>query len=301
MGEGITGVSYREIFSELSNQGRWGADDQRGTLNYITPAKVREALGLVRSGRVVSIGRDLDTVSGPANPRPVVHQLLYAGHHAEAAMDFVGIAPHGLSVTHLDAVGHVYFEGEMYNGRRAADEVDRYGMKFGSIEAMAEGVVTRGVFLDVASALGVDNLDPTAAIGPAELEAAEEYWEVEAGLGDAVLVRSGRMVHEAQADPPAPYQRAGLDIEAIRWLHEREVAVYGGDCIERMPSPYPGLELPLHSLGLAAMGLALLDWPDTEALRSACLAEGRGEFVLMIAPLRLRGGTGSAVNPLCIF
>ena len=163
-------------------------------------------------------------------------------------------------------------------------------MKFGSIEAMAEGVVTRGVFLDVASALGVDNLDPTAAIGPAELEAAEEYWEVEAGLGDAVLVRSGRMVHEAQADPPAPYQRAGLDIEAIRWLHEREVAVYGGDCIERMPSPYPGLELPLHSLGLAAMGLALLDWPDTEALRSACLAEGRGEFVLMIAPLRLREG-----------
>ena len=78
---------------------------------------MREALGLVRSGRVVSIGRDLDTVSGPANPRPVVHQLLYAGHHAEAAMDFVGIAPHGLSVTHLDAVGHVYFEGEMYNGR----------------------------------------------------------------------------------------------------------------------------------------------------------------------------------------
>ena len=294
-------MNYREIFSELSNRGRWGPNDQRGTLNYITAPKVKEALGLVRSGRVVSIGRDLDTVSSPANPRPVVHQLLYAGHHAESAMDFVGIAPHGFAVTHMDAVGHVYFEGEMYNGRRAEAEVDRFGMRFGSIEAMAEGVVTRGVFLDVASAMGMDYLDPTAVIGPAELEAAERYWGVQAGVGDAVLVRSGRMVHEAQADPPDPGHRAGLDIEAVRWLHLREVAVYGGDCIERLPSPYPGLELPLHSLGLAAMGLALLDWPDTEALRAACLAEGRAEFVLMIAPLRLPGGTGSAVNPLCIF
>lgn len=294
-------MNYREIFDELSNRGRWGPDDQRGTLNYITPAKVKEALALVRSGRVVSIGRDLDTVSGPANPRPVVHQLLYAGHHAESAMDFVGIAPHGFAVTHLDAVGHVYFEGEMYNGRRAAEEVDRFGMRFGSIEAMAEGVVTRGVLLDVASATGVDYLDPAAVIGPADLEAAEEYWGVEAGRGDAVLVRSGRMAHEAGKNPPRPDERAGLNMEAIRWLHHREVAVYGGDCIEKLPSPYPGLHLPLHSLGLAGMGLALLDWPDTEVLRTVCLAEGRAEFVLMMAPLRLLGGTGSAVNPLCIF
>ena len=294
-------MNYREIFRELSNQGRWGDDDQRGTLNYINPAKVKEALGLVRSGRVVSIGRDLDTVAGPSNPRPVVHQLLYAGHHAESAMDFMGIAPHGFSVTHLDAVGHVYFEGEMYNGRRAAEQVDRFGMRFGAIEAMAEGVVTRGVLLDVASAMGVDYLDPTAMIGPGELEAAEQYGGVTARKGDAVMVRSGRMVHEAQDNPPDPGHRAGLDMEAVRWLHRRQVAVYGGDCIEKLPSPYPGLPLPLHSLGLAGMGLALLDWPDTEALRSACSEEGRAEFVLMMAPLRLQGATGSAVNPLCIF
>ena len=294
-------MNYREIFEELSNQGRWGDDDERGTLNYITSTKVKEALALVRSGRVLSIGRDLDTVSGPSNPRPVVHQLLYAGHNADSTMDFVGIAPHGFSVTHLDAVGHVYFEGEMYNGRRASEQVDRFGMRFGSIEAMAEGVITRGVLLDVASAAGVDYLDPAAEIGPAELEAAEEYWGVEAERGDAVLVRSGRMVHEGSSHPPEPGERAGLNIPAVRWLHEREIAVYGGDCIERLPSPLPGLHLPLHSLGLAGMGLALLDWPDTEVLRSACLAEGRAEFVLMMAPLRLRGGTGSAVNPLCIF
>ena len=294
-------MNYREIFRELSNQGRWGDDDQRGTLNYINPAKVKEALGLVRSGRVVSIGRDLDTVAGPSNPRPVVHQLLYAGHHAESAMDFMGIAPHGFSVTHLDAVGHVYFEGEMYNGRRAAEQVDRFGMRFGAIEAMAEGVVTRGVLLDVASAMGVDYLDPTAMIGPGELEAAEQYGGVTARKGDAVVVRSGRMVHEAQDNPPDPGHRAGLDMEAVRWLHRRQVAVYGGDCIEKLPSPYPGLPLPLHSLGLAGMGLALLDWPDTETLRSACSEEGRAEFVLMMAPLRLQGATGSAVNPLCIF
>jgi kynurenine formamidase len=294
-------MNYREIFEALSNKGRWGADDERGTLNYITHAKVKDALTLARSGRVVSIGRDLDTVSGPSNPRPVVHQLLYAGHHPDSTADFVGIAPHGFSVTHLDAVGHVYFESEMYNGRMAAEEVDRFGMRFGSIQAMAEGVVTRGVLLDVASAMGVDYLDPTAAIGPAELEAAESYWGVEATRGDAVVVRSGRMAHESSANPPDPGERAGLNIEAVRWLHQREVAVYGGDCIEQLPSPYPGLHLPLHSLGLAGMGLALLDWPDTEVLRSVCRAEGRAEFVLMMAPLRLPGGTGSAVNPLCVF
>ena len=294
-------MNYREIFDELSNRGRWGGDDQRGTLNYITSAKVKEALALVRSGRVVSIARDLDTASGPSNPRPVVHQMLYTGHHAESSMDFVGIAPHGFAVTHMDAVGHVYFEGEMYNGRKAAEEVDRFGMRFGSIEAMVEGIVTRGVLLDVAGASGVDFLDPSALIGPEELEAAEEYWGVEAGEGDAVIVRSGRMVHESRPEPPEPGDRAGLDIDAVRWLHQRKVAVYGGDCIEKLPSPYPDLPLPLHSLGLAGMGLALLDWPDTEALRAVCLEEGRAEFVLMVAPLRIRGGTGSAVNPLCLF
>ena len=277
MGEEIPKLNYREIFRELSNQGRWGDDDQRGTLNYINPAKVKEALGLVRSGRVVSIGRDLDTVAGPSNPRPVVHQLLYAGHHAEVGHGFYGDRPARILCHPPGCSGSCLLRRR--DVQRTPGRLSRWivsGMRFGAIEAMAEGVVTRGVLLDVASAMGVDYLDPTAMIGPGELEAAEQYGGVTARKGDAVVVRSGRMVHEAQDNPPDPGHRAGLDMEAVRWLHRRQVAVYGGDCIEKLPSPYPGLPLPLHSLGLAGMGLALLDWPDTEALRSACSEEGPG-------------------------
>ena len=289
------------LFRELSNAGRWGADDERGTLNHITPQKVLDAIGSVRSGRVVSVGRDLDPVPSAANPRPLVHRMLNTGYEAQSAGDAVEIAPHGFSVTHLDAVSHVYFRGAVYNGRRAADVVTPQGVSFGSIMAMRDGIVTRGILLDVAASRQVEYLEDEDVVSAADLDSAEQLAGVAVEPGDAVLVRCGRTIREERDETVEPRRRAGLDVDAVRWLQRREVALYGGDCVDRFPSTHPEIALPLHELGLAAMGLALLDWPDVEVLADACRDEGRSDFLLLIAPLRIPGGTASAVNPICIF
>ena len=297
----VTNHDPDALFRELSNAGRWGLDDERGTLNHITPQKVRDAIGSVRSGRVVSIGRDLDPVPSAVNPDAMVHRMLYTGHEAQWANDSVEVISHGASVTHMDAVGHVYSRGTVYNGRRAAEVVTPQGMTFGSIMAMREGIVTRGILLDVAASRQVEYMEDEDVISATDLDAAEGFAGVAVESGDAVLVRSGRAIREERGEPAEPHGRAGLDVDAVRWLHQREVALYGGDCIERFPPMHPEIPKPLHEFGLAAMGLALLDWPNVEVLAAVCRDEGRSDFLLLIAPLRIPGGTASAVNPICVF
>ena len=171
------------LFRELSNTGRWSADDERGTLNHITPQKVLDAIGSVRSGRVVSVGRDLDPVPSAANPRLLVHRMLNTGYEAQSAGDAVEIAPHGFSVTHLDAVSHVYFRGAVYNGRRAADVVTPQGVSFGSIMAMRDGIVTRGILLDVAASRQVEYLEDEDVVSAADLDSAEQLAGGRRGTG----------------------------------------------------------------------------------------------------------------------
>lgn len=297
-----TDADLDAMFSQIDNRGRWGDDDERGTLNYITPEKVARASALVRSGRVVSIGRDIDTARSAKNPNPAVHKMLYEQHHPISALDQLTIQPHGFGVTHLDAVGHVYTkDGTMYNGRAAADEVSMDGIGFGSVEVVAEGIVTRGVLLDVARARSVDWLDPTGLVTPADLDNAMELADVEIESGDAIVVRVGLGRREEAHGLEDPAERAGLSPDCLPWIHDREVAVYSGDCVEKMPLPYERFPLPLHMMGIPAMGLCLLDCPQVEPLVEACQQEGRSEFMLMVAPLRIPGGTGSPVNPLCIF
>lgn len=290
------------MFERVSNTGRWGPDDELGTLNHIHPESVVRAAGLVRSGRVVSIGLDLDTQHSAKNPQPVRHSINYLAHeHAIGALDEFTVATHGYALTHLDAVGHVYRDGEMYNGRRAADVMTGGGLTFGSIHAQREGIVTRGVLLDVAATRGVDWLATSDAVTVADLEAAETLADVRVGTGDAVFVRVGLGPRESAEGPEDVTERAGLLPECVEWLHQREVAVYSGDCVEKLPSPYARYPIFLHHIGLASMGLVLLDCPHVEPLRAACTLEGRHDFLLVVAPLRLRQGTGSPVNPVCVF
>jgi kynurenine formamidase len=290
------------LMQRCSNSGRWGPDDELGTLNFITPQKRLEALRLVTIGRVVSVARDIDTVRSSRNPHPVVHRMLNVDERAPAeAVDVTEIAPHGYAITHMDAVGHGSFAGSIYNGRRAAEEILAEGLRFGSILAAAEGVVTRGVLLDVAAARGVDWLSDDEGVWPEDLEAAERFSGVEVGRGDAVLVRVGLGARERVEGPEDPGRRAGLVAECVPWLHAREVAAYGGDCIEQLPQPYQQVKAPLHQIGLAAMGLSLLDVVEMEQLATVCRELGRYEFLIVYAPLRIPGGTGSAVNPLCVF
>ncbi len=290
------------LLERCSNRGRWGLDDEMGTLNYITPEVRLRALRTVTLGRVISIGKDLDGVVSSRNPRPFIHRMLHMGYgDRTVSTDVTEIAPHGFSVTHMDALGHIYVEGAMYNGRRAEDEVGASGLGFGSIMAAKEGVVTRGVLLDVAGSRGVDWLGPDEEIWPDDLEEAESWAGVRVESGDAVVVRIGLSAREAVEGPEDPSRRAGLMLECVPWLHERQAAVYTGDCFERLPSTYPRLGSPVHQVGFSALGLSILDIPELEELAAVCREVGRHEFLLTYAPLRIPGGTGSAVNPLCIF
>ena len=290
-----------ELIARCSNAERWGPDDELGTLNYITPEVRLAALAGVRHGVVVSIGKDLMTTDSRQSPPSAVHLMVYAGHEPAAALDSITVITHGFEVTHVDAITHTYFRGSVYNGRAAADVIDATGATFGSILAMRNGIVTRGVVLDVAKARGVRYLQDTDGIGVADLEAAEALAKTRVRSGDAIFVHTGHDLREQAEGWKGDARREGVLPEVLPWLHEREVAVYSGDCIEQMPSGIPDLPMPLHQVGLAAMGLTLLDIPDLGALKGACQSHGTSEFLLIVSPLRIPRGTGSPVNPLAVF
>lgn len=291
-----------ELFEELKNWGRWGDDDELGTLNLVTRDKSHRAAASVRSGRVVSTAFDLDTKQSDKNYLPTVHRMLMRSFDAAVtAIDEVTIVPHSFTVTHLDAVSHSNFGGILYNGRTASDTIDRFGIHLGSIHAMASGLVTRGVMLDVAAARDVPWLEPGTYVTEEDLDAAERHAGVSVEPGDAVLVRVGIGRYEDERGTEDISVRAGLSPTCVRWLRERDVAVYGGDCFERLPLPYERYPWAFHQLAQAALGLVLLDNVDMEVLAAACAEEARNDFMFVLAPLRLPGGTGSAVNPLAVF
>ncbi len=290
------------LFERCSNVGRWGPLDGVGTLNFITPEKRVEAAGLVRSGRSVSLAMPLRTTGSRANPRPIVIRMLEGGDEgATGSSDAVEIAPHGYAVTHLDALGHAFFEGRAWNGRRVEDVWSSDGLRAASIDQLAGGIFTRGVLLDVARARGKPWLEAGEPVSAEDLDAAEQVAGTRVGRGDAVIVRVGLAAREVVQGEEDPSIRAGLTPDCIPWLFEREVAVYGGDCIEQLPSPYPRVPAPFHQVALVSMGLVLLDCPAVEDLATAVGEEGRAEFLLTCAPLPIPGGTGSPVNPLAVF
>lgn len=289
------------LFHECSNRGRWGADDERGTLNLIDEAVRLRALAQVRHGALVSLGLDLTTSASAKNVDPLVHRMLLDPPHPDAALDRIELAPHGFSVTHLDALGHVFWDGVAYNGRRAAAILADDGLRFGAITAAGDGVLTRGVLLDIAAVRGVPWLEPGDYVTPDDLDAAVELAGTTIEPGDAVFAHIGLARREAAEGEEDPSLRAGLHAECVRWLRRNDVAVWSGDCVERTPYPSAVLPLPLHQIGLASMGLHLLDCPDMDALHRACEAYGTRTFAVMMAPLRIPGGTGSPVNPIAMF
>ena len=296
-----TRVSESDVLGymdSLSNWGRWGADDELGTLNYITPQKRLAALAAVRSGRTVSLAHDLNTQTQSNNPRPAVHFMLQGS--ATSASDFIGVAYHGFAHSHIDALCHQFWNGKMYNGR-AVEEVTPQGARVNSVHAWRDGIVSRGVLLDIAAAQGRDRLEREEAVHVEDLEAAERFGNVRVEEGDILLVRVGQWPRMQAQGWEAPFDpRTGLAADCLPWLHERRVAVYGGDCFDQFPSGYERVRMPLHSVGMVAMGLPLLDNMSVEPLAAACREEGHHDFLLTVAPLRIRGGTGSPANPIAL-
>jgi len=298
----VSGDELRALAERVSNRGRWGDDDERGTLNHITESVRLAALVEVRSGRTHSIAQDIDFVASARNPRPATLEIQTDDDIDRTVRDEFTIAAHGFATTHADAVGHCYFDDELYNGRARSAAVSDRGLEFGAITAQADGVVTRGVLLDVAAVRGTERLSPGDHVTPADLDAAERLAGTTVRAGDAIFVHvgSGRGADPAFL-PDGTMTRVGLSAECLVWLHDHRVAVYSGDCVDVFPSPFPEYPDFFHQIALGRMGLAMLDCPNVGRLVELCRHEARSTFLLTYAPLRIPRGTGSPVNPLVMF
>ena len=285
----------------LSNWGRFGADDQLGTLNLITPEKRATAAGLVASGRNVSCARTLPTQPAPDNPSPVVH--LMTGTATESyGGDYFAIASHGFATSHIDALCHIFHEGRLYNGY-PIEKVTAHGALELGMHEVRDGIVSRGVLLDIARARGVRYLERGEPIFPEDLERAESLAGLRVEDGDVLLISTGRWDLRDERGPWPPNEGfAGLDASCLPWLHERGVAALGCDGVsDVVPSRVEGIELPIHTVAIVAMGLHLLDNLELRDLAKACTEENRWEFLLTIAPLVLFRGTASPINPIALF
>ena len=287
---------------ELSNWGRWGKDDQLGALNLITPEKRRQAAALVRDGVSVSLARDARTDRAVDNPQPYEHTMLSTGLSGRGSADKFSVAFHGLAHTHLDALCHIFYDGKMYNGF-PAEEVTEDGCGRNGIQKLKNGIVTRGILIDMPRLKGVPYLEPGTPIYVEDLEAWEQQTGIRIGSGDVIFVRTGRWARQAELGPwNVGEHTAGLHASVAPWLKERGVAMLGGDAANDVaPAGIEGAFYPLHSLAIAAMGIHLFDNCDLEAVAQAAAQRERWAFMLTVAPIPIPGGTGSPVNPIATF
>src|SRR5688572_243801 len=295
----VSSAQYDQWKKQLSNWGRWGAADEIGTLNLITPAKRRDAAKLVRDGVSVSLSADVDTVKAVDNPNP--YEVTMQGIGA----DRLAVNYHGIAHTHLDSLAHINDSGVFYNGYKPEAEAvakDRHAKN--SIHNVKNGVLTRGILIDIPRLKGVPYLEPGTPIYVEDLEAWEKQAGVKVSAGDALFVRTGVW---ARRNAQGPWLRgraeggrsAGLHPSVIPWLKQRDVAVLGSDHPQYVsPSTLRGA---VHDFALVYLGVHLLDNCDLEALAETAAARKRWEFLLTLAPLPIRGGTGSPLNPVATF
>lgn len=311
-----------EYFTRLSNHGRWGADDELGTLNIITPEVRVAAARSVAEGIVVPLGMDLD----PRDPDPLargtevsLEPIVYRMGRMVAARERFTLVAHG-SLTHLDSLAHIGWDGAFYNGLPASEVLGPRGVERLSVAAARGGIVTRGVLLDIAAARGQEWLENGDGIFPEDILAAEEAQGVRLSNGDAVVCRTGFLARALAGRADSHYGGIGYHVSCLPLLHERGVALIASDALNDMnPSGYAldvpatpemfdrldeetaSLAFPVHAVALAAMGAWLLDHVEVEELAETCRRLQRWSFLLTVEPLRLVGSTGSHVNPLAIF
>jgi len=316
----LTADDIERWSTELSNWGRWGQDDQAGTINLITPAKRKAAAALVHDGVCVSASLDADLpkegpTSGPlpGGPRvpgqPRTTWTLTSRPPGpdpkpkpSYVVDTIATAYHGDATTHLDALSHVYYKGQIYNGFPQTSFTDR-GAGKDDVMAFKDGIFTRGVLFDIPRLKNVPYLGDEEAIYPEDLEA----WEKKAGFrvdtGDAMLFRTGRWLRvKEKGSLDINRQVPGLYASCLKWMRERGVAILGSDVVQDVrPSLVEGVNQPIHQVALRTMGTPLIDNCDLEALAQAAAQRHRWTFLLTINPLRVPGATGGPVNPIAVF
>lgn len=278
-----------------------------GAVGVVGPEDRRSAAALVRVGESVSLTLPINRVSGPDNAKPAIYHMVdqtdVEPPEPQANKDFLGFDYHGKAVTHLDALCHIAYRGQLHGGVTSRDVVSSLGSSHYPVADLCDGLVVRGVLLDAAAYLGVSWLEPGQAVGADDLVAIAEHEGVQLRPGDAVLLRSGHLARKQALgawDPDAA--SAGLHPSAMELLAEYGTAVLGGDGDSDVrPSPVEGVSSPVHALALTALGIPLLDNLALERLSEACTRHQRWEFMLVVAPLVVPGGTGSPVNPLALF
>jgi kynurenine formamidase len=299
----VSKAQYEQWKTELSNWGRWGKDDQLGAINLITPAKRKQAAALVKEGIPVSLAGDVNTERAPDNGQPYEHVMTQAG--PAGAGDSLSVSFHGYAHTHLDAFAHRFFDGKMWNGVSYEEVTKEDGAKKNSIYNLHNGIFTRGILMDIPRLKGVPYLEPGTRIFVEDLEAWEKQAGVKVSAGDAVFIRTGRWVRRAKTGAwNAGVETAGLDPSVIPWLKRRDVAILGSETAQDATPPPPGSELgplALHDFVLIELGVHLMDDTNLDALSEAAAARKRWDFLLTAAPLPVRNGTGSPINPIAVF
>ncbi|WP_405594627.1 cyclase family protein [Streptomyces sp. NBC_01410] len=301
----LSAGEFAELYARVSRKAR---ASHRGALDDITPRHVVVAAAEVRSGRTVTMAAQIETEPGPDNPEPTGHVMTGAvrggidSSGLQFARDRFTMNVHGDADSHLDALCHVIYDGTLHGGVDAST-VTPAGATALSVEAARDGIVGRGVLLDIPRLRGVPWLEPGDHVMLDDLTAAESAQHVRVSDGDLLFVRVGhrRRRNELGAWHSAD-MRAGLHPSALEFLADRRVAVLGGDGNnDTAPSSTEGVDFPVHVLAVHAMGLHLLDYLQFEDLAAVCEAEGRWSFLCVIAPLRLPDATGSPVNPIAVF
>jgi kynurenine formamidase len=301
----LTKADVDQWMSELSNWGRWGKDDQSGTANLITPAKRLAAAHLVTEGVSVSLSLDANTVKAVDNSSPWSHVMTATGAHPEAGqfdLDTYSVSYHGYGTTHMDALCHMFYKGQMFNGFPQTAVTEQGASKL-DVTHFKNGIFTRGVLIDIPRLKGLPYLEPDVMIYPEDLDAWEKMAGVRVESGDVVFIRTGRWARRAMKGPwNVAEHSAGLYASCAKWLRQRDVAMLGSDAAsDAMPSRIPAVHQPIHQLVLIALGTPLFDNCDLEALSKAAIERRRYAFLLTAAPLAMPGGTGSPLNPVATF
>lgn len=288
---------------QLSNWGRWGKDDQRGTLNLITAERSRKALALAREGVAVSLSHPYLEQKAEDAGSPFGHDMVVMQEGSPFVLDRFTVLFHGFAHSHMDSLCHMSHEGKMFNGFPRTDVTEAGCSKLAIMDIAGQGVITRGVMIDIARLKGVPYLEPGTPIYIEDIEAWEKKAKVKVGVGDVVLIRNGRWARRAKLGPwDTSRIAAGVHASVMPWLRARDVAILGGDNTnDVLPSQVDGIGMPVHLLTLVAMGMPLFDNLDLDALAEAAAKRNRWEFLFIAAPLTVTHSTGSPLNPLAVF
>ncbi|MET0199511.1 MAG: cyclase family protein [Rhodococcus fascians] len=301
---------FAELAEKLSNWGRWGPSDQRGTLNFITPASVGRGISAVVSMQPISLALPLDLhgpqdgtgVPGRINPLRTMLGINtpMGGNESARYNDDLVVMP-TQAATHWDALSHTSWRGKMYNNTPAESVTSAGAARLG-IDTVGP-IVTRGVLLDVARSMGVERLEGAFEITADHLTECAERQGVTVSPGDVVLVRTGHITLFHAGDVHGYHRPTpGLGLSTATWFHDHEVSAAATDTIafELLPSEVPEIVLPLHVLCLVSMGMPQGQNFDLEALAEACASDGRYDFLLDATPLPLTASTGGLINPVAL-